>query len=71
MILKNKLVENVRGLIRTPESISYKNTIDETISEMKELSPKVYADGLSILRQYYYITTFSRFVSKNNLFDFS
>lgn len=71
MILKNKLVDNIRGLIRTPENISYKNTIDETISEMKELSPKVYADGLSILRQYYYITAFSRFVSKNNLFDFS
>ena len=38
---------------------------------MKELSESAYNDGLSLLRQYYFVTTFSRFAQKDSLFDFS
>lgn len=71
VILKNILTENILWLLRYPEKTQYKTIIESTISEMKELSPKVYADGLSILRQYYYITLFSHFAVTDNLSLFS
>lgn len=71
VILKNILVENILGLIRTPENASYRTAINDTISEMKKLSPKVYADGISILKQYYYVTSFTHFANKDTVFDFS
>lgn len=33
---------------------------------MQSLSPKVYNDGISLLKQYYYIATFARFVNRND-----
>lgn len=38
---------------------------------MKDVSPQSYNEGLSILKQYYYIATFSHFIGKNNIFVFS
>lgn len=67
VILKNILTENIIWLLHYPEKTKYKTIIESTISEMKELNPKVYADGLSILKQYYYITLFSHFAIKDTL----
>ena len=74
VLLKNTLVENITQLLHNTQKLKEKSmidTVDTTISEMKELSPKVYADGLSLLKQYYYITIFSHFSSKDSLSAFS
>lgn len=71
VLLKNILVENILQLLKNPQKTQYWTQINDTLSEMKGLNQKVYGDGLSILRQYYYITTFSRFVSTDSLFAFS
>ena len=71
VLLKNVLIENILQLFNNPKkNIQYIVAINKSISEMKTLNLKVYADGLSILRQYYYITSFSHFVSNDNSFDF-
>lgn len=36
---------------------------------MKKLDPQVYAEGLSILKQYYYIVRFAHFTTEDNSFD--
>lgn len=71
VLLKNTLVENILQLLKNPQKTQYWTQINSTLSEMKELNQKVYGDGLSILKQYYYITIFSRFVSTDSLFAFS
>ncbi|MDD5377168.1 MAG: hypothetical protein PHH16_03560 [Candidatus Gracilibacteria bacterium] len=71
ILLKNSLVGNIKGFLINPKKTFYKTEIYAILSEMKDLSPKVYADGISILREYYYVTAFSHFASKDNLFDFS
>lgn len=71
VLLKNILVQDIVHLMGNPTKTSYGTEVSNTVSEMKNLSPDSYADGLSILRQYYYVTTFARFAQKDNLFDFS
>jgi len=71
VLLKNVLVQNIRQLLSDPLKTPARAAVDKTISEMKDLSPRVYGDGISILKQYYYVATFARFASKDSLFDFS
>lgn len=71
MLLKNTLIEDIRKLLSSPLETSSVVAINNTLSEMRQLSPKVYADGLSILRQYYYVTVFSRFRETEDFSNFS
>lgn len=71
VFLKNTLTENIAQLLNNPTKKQYIDTLKGTVSEMKELSPDVYSDGISILKKYYYVTTFSHFAGKDGIFDFS
>lgn len=62
IFLKNTLIKNIVQLIGNQKQ-SWWTSIESILSEMKELSPEAYADGISILRQHYYITLFSHFTS--------
>ncbi|NCP77177.1 hypothetical protein GW830_03545 [bacterium] len=65
------LIENIKQLLYNSKNIQAQNNINDAIAEMKNLNPKVYTDGLAILKQYYYVVSFAHFVSKNDLFDFA
>ncbi|NDK19428.1 hypothetical protein GW819_01150 [Candidatus Gracilibacteria bacterium] len=71
ILLKNMLIENIKQLLYNSKNIQAQNNINDAIAEMKNLNPKVYTDGLAILKQYYYVVSFAHFVSKNDLFDFA
>jgi hypothetical protein len=68
ILLKNTLVENILQALNSKQKIPRNSMMINTLSDMKELGPKVYADGISILKQYYYITIYSHFVDKDGLF---
>lgn len=71
VLLKNALVENIRWFLAHPKKTEYSTTISSIMSDMRALNPRVYAEGVSILRQYYSVAVFSRFASQEHLFDFS
>lgn len=68
ILLKNTLVENILQVLNNPQKISQSSMILNTLSEMKILGPRVYNDGISILKQYYYISIYSHFIGKSNVF---
>lgn len=62
IFLKNTLIEDILQVLNNKGKTSQNNAIISTLTEMKELSPRVYEDGVAILRQYYYIAVYSHFV---------
>ncbi len=68
VFLKNALIENILSFFRDPKK-AQKGPIEKTLADMKALDPQVYAEGLSILKQYYYIVRFAHFTGENNSFD--
>lgn len=65
IFLKNTLIENILQALDNNQKTSQSSVITSTLAQMKELSPQVYEDGLTILKQYYYITIYSHFVGKD------
>ncbi len=62
IFLKNTLIEDILQALNNKRKTSQNNAIISTLAEMKKLSPRVYEDGVAILRQYYYIAVYFHFV---------
>lgn len=71
VILKNALMQSAIDFIKNPKKTTLESNIKNTIDDMKELGGNVYPDGLSLLRQYYYIASFSQYSKKDGTTDFS
>ena len=65
ILLKNALVQNIIQALNSKQKKIQNNIITSTLAEMKELDPKIYEDGIAILKQYYYIAIYAHFVDKN------